>query len=118
MLRADRRSEHDVELAFSFAPYLPSSRQHDNTDRSSELKDTLICVNSRDANAATKRRQRSATLARSLRRAPDGWCTAIGCVPHAKRATFSKAALPNGIVLPEPWPPSGRSYADFVSDPP
>jgi hypothetical protein len=40
------------------------------------------------------------------------------CVPHAERATFSKAALPNGIVLPEPWPPSGQSYADFVVDPP
>ena len=40
------------------------------------------------------------------------------CVPRAERATFAAAALPNGIVLPKVWPPTGRSHADFVSDPP
>ena len=63
--------------------------------------------------------QKHAKLANATRRAMrEPGPTPPECVPHAERATFSKAALPNGIVLPEPWPPPGRSYADFVSDPP
>ena len=40
------------------------------------------------------------------------------CSDHAEPAVFSAEALPNGALLPTPWPPTHLSYLNFTSDPP